>query len=111
MKNTQLFKCSDHSNIADGTINNDSATSSKNFIYLQNNSKGENYQFILKTLRLEVPTHSITLEKADIDQDGDMDLLMGAFHASPVPVPSAIRNTWDKEGTEVLILENQLTRQ
>ncbi len=83
----------------------------ENFIYLQNNSKVENYQFILKTLRLEVPTHSITLEKADIDQDGDMDLLMGAFHASPVPVPSAIRNTWDKEGTEVLILENQLTRQ
>ena len=80
----------------------------ENFIYLENNSKGEDYYFTLKTIDLQIPTHSVTLEKADIDHDGDIDLIMGAFNMSPVPVPSFIKRTWNKKGTELLILENQL---
>ncbi|TRX53370.1 VCBS repeat-containing protein [Fulvivirga sp. M361] len=80
----------------------------ENFVYLENNSSEEKYSFIIRTPTLETLTHAITLEKADLDQDGDKDLIIGAFNASPVPVPSFVRTSWNKPGTEILILENQL---
>jgi hypothetical protein len=49
----------------------------------------------------------LTLEAADIDHDGDCDLMLGALDFS-VGVPEQLRQRWKEEKTSILLLRNTI---
>lgn len=80
---------------------------SESFVYLQNDNT-EKYQFTSFTSQNELPVKSLTMEKADIDGDGDMDIIMGNFSESPVPVPADLKDQWKAAKYGLVIFQNQL---
>jgi hypothetical protein len=48
----------------------------------------------------------LTMEQADIDQDGDLDLMLGALNFTAL-VPDALLNTWRTNKTSILLLRNK----
>lgn len=80
---------------------------SESFVYLQNDNSA-NYQFTSFTNQNEMPVKSLTLEKADIDGDGDMDIILGNFAESPIAVPEYLKNEWKAAKYGLIIFENQL---
>ena len=78
----------------------------ESFVFLENTNSAR-FQFSSYTLQLPVPVKSLTLEKADIDHDGDLDLILGQFGYSPVSVPSALQQQWNTVPYKAVILLNQ----
>lgn len=79
---------------------------SESFVYLEN-TNADRFQFSAYTLNVPIPVKSLTLEKADIDQDGDMDLVLGQFSYSPVFVPPALQKKWNTVPYKLVVLINQ----
>ena len=73
------------------------------FIYFEN----VNNKFIPHTTKFATSGRWLKIEAADIDKDGDEDLLLGALDFSPM-VPDTIYQRWMKEKTAILILRNKL---
>jgi hypothetical protein len=48
------------------------------------------------------------MEAADVDQDGDLDLLLGSFYLAITPTPKAYLERWKTENKGVVVLENRL---
>lgn len=73
------------------------------FVYLENQSG------ILQpySTRLAAQSRWITMETADIDQDGDEDILLGAL-AFPTAVPESLTKIWGEKGYSLLVLRNNL---
>ncbi|MEL6925633.1 MAG: VCBS repeat-containing protein, partial [Bacteroidota bacterium] len=49
----------------------------------------------------------MTMEKGDVDQDGDTDLILGSFTMGPTPMPGTIVKDWNDASVDVLILRNR----
>lgn len=79
----------------------------ESFIYLQNQD-AKTYQFSAFTQNRELPVKSLTLEKADIDGDGDIDIILGNCAFSPVPVPENLGQQWKSAGYGLIVFENKL---
>lgn len=79
---------------------------SESFVYLEN-TNASRFQFTPHTLDMKTSVKSLTLEKADIDHDGDQDLILGQFGYSPVAVPPALQQQWDKVPYKLIVLINQ----
>lgn len=79
----------------------------ESFVYLKNQD-AKSYKFTSFINSNELPAKSLTLEKADIDGDGDMDIIMGNFAASPVRVPEHLDQQWKQAKYGLIILENKL---
>lgn len=79
---------------------------SESFIYLENTNSSA-FHFNAYTCQTPIPIKSLTLEKADVDQDGDMDLLLGPFAYSPVNVPAGLQQSWNTIGYKLIVLVNQ----
>jgi hypothetical protein len=79
----------------------------ESFIYLENTNKD---QFTFKSYiqKSEVPIKTLTLEKADIDGDGDMDIITGSFAQSPGLAPTALDEKWKSAKYGLSIFYNQL---
>ena len=73
------------------------------FIYFENN----NDQFIPHTTELAKSGRWLKITAADIDKDGDEDLLLGALDFRPM-VPDSVYQHWMEEKTAMLILRNKL---
>jgi hypothetical protein len=48
------------------------------------------------------------MDAADLDGDGDLDIVLGGVYKTPFRAPNALIDRWQKEGPSVLILRNQL---
>ena len=48
------------------------------------------------------------MDAADLDGDGDLDIVLGGAYKTPFRAPGALLERWQKEGPSVLILRNQL---
>lgn len=79
----------------------------ESFIYLENVDQA-NFKFKSYILQSDIPLKSLTLEKADIDGDGDMDIIAGNFAQSPGPVPADLDKKLKTANYGLVIFKNQL---
>lgn len=79
---------------------------SESFVYLQNDNPAK-YQFTSFTNQSGLPVKSLTLEKADIDGDGDVDIILGNFAESPIHIPEYLKDKWKTAQYGLIIFENQ----
>jgi hypothetical protein len=79
----------------------------ESFVYLENTDQGK-FTFKPYILQSDVPLKSLTLEKADIDGDGDMDIVAGNFAQTPGPVPKYLDDEWKSAKYGLIIFKNQL---
>ena len=78
-----------------------------NFVYLENeNSK--NYTFKQGHLTDTKMARWFLMDSADIDGDGDEDIVLSALTYSFTPVPKELEEAWGASYTDLLILENKL---
>ncbi len=77
------------------------------FIYLENVNQIK-YGFKAYVHQSEVPVKSLTMEAADIDNDGDTDILLGNFAFSPVALPEDLKARWQMANYGLVIFENLL---
>jgi mono/diheme cytochrome c family protein len=77
------------------------------FIYLENKDY-KKYSFKAFVQQSEVPVKSLTMEAADIDNDGDTDIILGNFAFSPVALPEDLKARWQKAEYGLTIFENRL---
>ena len=73
------------------------------FLYFENTGNG----FDAQTTPLSHSGRWLGIEAADIDQDGDQDLLLGTLNFQPL-VPDSLFNSWKQNGSAILILRNKL---
>jgi hypothetical protein len=79
----------------------------ESFVYLENKDAAK-YIFKSSILASGTPLKTLTLEKADIDGDGDMDIIAGNFAQSPGSVPKDLDEKWKSAKYGLTIFKNQL---
>lgn len=79
----------------------------ESFVYLENISPST-YTFQPSTTALAVNGRWIVMEKGDVDQDGDTDLVLGSFTYSPAKTPYSNILNWSETTTDLLLLLNNL---
>jgi len=73
----------------------------RGFVYLENTGK---LTFTPRTLPELGNSRWLTMEAADIDRDGDEDLLLGAYYQALRPLPPGLNERWQQaEGLTVLV--------
>ena len=77
----------------------------RSFVYLEN--KGNN-AFTPRTFPDPNRGRWLTMDAADVDQDGDLDILLGSFYLAITPTPKALLERWKRENKGVVVLENTL---
>jgi hypothetical protein len=50
----------------------------------------------------------LTMDVADVDQDGDLDILLGSFFLSVTPTPDSVKARWLRDQQGVILLKNKL---
>ncbi|WP_423999872.1 FG-GAP-like repeat-containing protein [Maribacter sp. IgM3_T14_3] len=78
-----------------------------NFVYLKNEDS-ENYSFKSEHFADINMGRWFLMDAADIDGDGDKDMVLSALNYSFTEVPKDIKKAWDESYTDLLILENKL---
>jgi len=76
----------------------------ESFVYLEN--KGGN-QFRPATFAHPEQGSWLTMDAADIDHDGDEDILLGSFYVRVTPTPRPLMEQWRRSKDGVLLLENR----
>ena len=79
-------------------------TPSESFLYFENQG---NLQFKTRTFPQAEDGRWLVMDAADVDRDGDEDLLLGSFYYSVTKTPEAFMARWRKVGNGVLLLENK----
>jgi hypothetical protein len=79
------------------------------FVYLENRDS-KSYRFQSFAHRSDMPIRSLTMEKADIDSDGDSDIILGHFAFSPVPAPQALERKWQSAKHDLIVFLNNTKR-
>lgn len=72
------------------------------FVYLENNGK----DFVPKITRLANTGRWLAIETGDIDEDGDVDIMLGSL-TFPNQVPTDLFSEWRKKKVSVLVLKNK----
>ncbi len=76
------------------------------FIYLEN-TDSENFQFESFSLKNSDPVKSLTLEKGDVDKDGDMDIIFGLFSWPITKAPESLKTLWQTAPYDLTVLFNK----
>ena len=81
----------------------------ESFVYLEN--KG-GMQFVPSTFPGCTSGRWLTMDAADIDGDGDIDIVLGSFLNGPssVPIPSEIAKQWAEKTVSGVLLRNTLKK-
>jgi hypothetical protein len=77
----------------------------ESFVYLENNGTS-NYNFQAYAHNASVPVKSLTMEKTDIDGDGDVDIILGNFAFSPVAAPAELERKWKSADYDLIVFLN-----
>ncbi|GAB3326580.1 hypothetical protein GCM10027299_25760 [Larkinella ripae] len=76
----------------------------ENFVFLENRGKN---RFRPKSFPEAEQGSWLTMDAADVDQDGDEDLLLGSFAFRVTPTPKELLQRWRQSKAGVILLENQ----
>lgn len=79
----------------------------ESFLYLENQDP-VNFKFQSYTSTATMAGHWLVMETADVDQDQDLDIILGSYVGSPAPVPDSLNRKWLRGNTDLLVLENQM---
>lgn len=72
------------------------------FVYFENTAKG----FIRHTTPQATEGRWLVMDAADVDDDGDTDVLLGAFDLA-LSVPMNLLQQWHQKNTSILLLRNK----
>ena len=72
------------------------------FLFFQN----DNGKYIPLKTALAASARWLTMEQADIDEDGDMDVMLGALNFT-AQVPDSLLSVWKNRKTSILLLRNK----
>ncbi|SIQ67186.1 FG-GAP-like repeat-containing protein [Maribacter ulvicola] len=78
-----------------------------NLVYLKN-EESATYSFTSEHFADTNMGRWFLMDAADIDHDGDDDLVLSALNYSFTPVPEYLEEAWKESYTDLLILENKL---
>ncbi|GAB3930010.1 hypothetical protein GCM10028804_39000 [Larkinella terrae] len=81
-----------------------SSKRAENFVYLEN--RGNN-RFRPKSFPEADLGAWLTMDAADVDQDGDEDILLGSFVFRVTPTPKELIERWRKSKAGIILLENR----
>ena len=79
----------------------------ESFVYLENLG---GLVFSPATFRQSLAGRWLRMDAGDIDQDGDLDILLGSYIHGPSEVPDGLMRAWEAKGPSVLVLRNQLKK-
>ncbi len=82
----------------------------ESFVYLENTGNDSAIAFTSYTHTSNLAVKSLTLEKGDIDQDGDTDIVLGLFARTPGPVPPQLDSRWKSSKTGLILFLNQFSQ-
>ena len=77
----------------------------ESFVYLENQG-GMNFR--PSACAESLSGRWISMDAADADGDGDIDLVLGSYVNGPGRVPEVLSRVWDEKGAKALYLENKL---
>lgn len=77
------------------------------FVYLEN-TMAEKFQFKAYGLKDAMKGRWFLIDSGDIDEDGDVDIILSAFSYAFTPIPKELKELWDDHNIDVMILENRL---
>ncbi len=77
------------------------------FVYLEN-VNAEDFVFESKVLKNPNAGRWFLMDAADIDKDGDEDIVLSAFSYVFTPVPDSLSKQWSEDNVDILVLENKL---
>ncbi|WP_350285892.1 VCBS repeat-containing protein [uncultured Croceitalea sp.] len=77
------------------------------FVYLENNNSNT-FDFTTRVLEDANAGRWFLMDAADIDNDGDDDLVLSSFTYVFTPVPERLAERWASENVDILVLENKL---
>ncbi len=78
----------------------------ESFIYFENQGTKARFQFKPVSFPESFSGRWMTMDVGDLDGDGRLDIVLGAFSKGPGFVPSALTEGWKAMGPSVLILKN-----
>ena len=79
----------------------------RSFVYLENKDP-LNYEFTSSTFKDVDKARWFLMDAGDIDNDGDLDIILSAFSYAFNPIPKDIQKVWEKNDIDILLLENKL---
>ena len=77
------------------------------FVYLENKNS-EDYVFATNILEDPSMARWFLMDAADIDNDGDEDLVLSSLTLGFTPVPEVLSNRWKNSNVDIMVLENTL---
>ncbi|NNE76387.1 MAG: VCBS repeat-containing protein, partial [Pricia sp.] len=77
------------------------------FVYLENENP-EKYEFKASTLKDPNAGKWFLMDSGDIDNDGDIDLMLNSLTYKYSPMPNDLKQRWNDENVDILLLKNVL---
>lgn len=77
------------------------------FVYLEN-INSEKFTFNTYTFKDSKLGRWFLMDAADIDDDGDEDIILSSFTYVFTPVPNELSELWKEENVDIMLLENKL---
>ncbi len=77
------------------------------FVYLENKDS-DNYRFTTNILEDPSMARWFLMDSADIDDDGDEDIVLSSLTLGFTPVPKVLSERWSNSNVDILVLENLL---
>lgn len=77
------------------------------FVYLENEDAGS---FVFKPYTFTDVSLGrwLLMDSGDVDNDGDMDIVLSAFTYTFTPVPESLSKVWTEKNLDLMVLENKL---